>query len=111
MKLMPDGAERMAIIQRMLEILHRDTPWVWGYYPQTFNVAQSWLSAVKPSGLWGHRLKYIRIDPTLRAEMRQQWNKPILWPLAVLVSLLMLIIIPVAVQYWRKQHRSSKKEC
>lgn len=108
MRLMPDGSERMAIIQRMLTIARRDAPWVWGYYPQTFTIAQRWLSPIKPSGLWGNRLKYVRIDPEQRAELRQQWNSPILWPLFLISGLLIVLCVPVIVQYWRKEYRGNK---
>ncbi|MEE9451264.1 MAG: ABC transporter substrate-binding protein [Gammaproteobacteria bacterium] len=103
MRLMPDNEERLAIIQQMLDIARRDAPWVWGYYPQTFTVTQSWLSPSKPSGLWGVRLKYIDLDPQKRAQLRRQWNIPIFWPVLIILGLLIIAFIPVIIQYWRKE--------
>jgi len=43
MKSMDNGPERQAIIDRMVEILRRDAPWVWGYHPKTYGLDHAWL--------------------------------------------------------------------
>ena len=53
---------------------------------------------------WRSSLKYYRIDPLLRAEKRQLWNQPKLWPLGLLIVLLIVIVMPVILQYWRREH-------
>ena len=36
MRVMENGPERQAIIERMLTILRRDAPWQWGYFPRQY---------------------------------------------------------------------------
>ena len=36
---------------------------------------------------------------------QQSWNKPILWPLSIIIFLLIVVIIPVLIRYWIKEHR------
>ncbi|HEY6096120.1 MAG TPA: ABC transporter substrate-binding protein [Gallionellaceae bacterium] len=81
MKNMPNNAERQAIIDRMLEILRRDGPWVWGYHPKDYVLRHAWLYNSKPNKMANNNLKYLRIDAAQREAMRRQWNHPVYWPL------------------------------
>lgn len=81
MKNMPNSPERQAIIDRMLEILRRDSPWLWGYHPKDYVLHHSWLHNSKPNKMANNNLKYLRIDAEQRDELRKQWNQPLLWPL------------------------------
>jgi ABC-type transport system substrate-binding protein len=109
MKDMPNNAEREAIIKHMIAIVQRDAPWVWGYYPEDFVLAQQWVGVYKPSGVTANTLKYISLNPKLRAKMQREWNKPVLWPLFLAILLMFIIIIPVIIQYWRKEHKPIEK--
>ena len=81
MKNMTNSPQRQEIIDRMLEILHSDSPWLWGFHPKDFVLRHSWLYNSKPNKLANNSLKYLRIDVAKRDEMRKQWNQPMLWPL------------------------------
>lgn len=81
MKNMPNSPARQAIIDRMLEILRRDSPWLWGYHPKDYVLHHSWLHNSKPNKMANNNLKYLRIDAAQRDELRKQWNQPLLWPL------------------------------
>lgn len=81
MKNMENGPERQAIIDRMLEILRRDSPWLWGYHPKNYVLQQSWLSNVKANVMANNKLKYWRVDAGRRDALRRDWNQPVLWPL------------------------------
>jgi oligopeptide transport system substrate-binding protein len=84
MKNMDNGPARQAIIDRMLEILRRDSPWLWGYHPKDYVLHHGWVYNSKPNKLATNKLKYLRIDAALREQLRRQWNGPVLWPLALL---------------------------
>jgi oligopeptide transport system substrate-binding protein len=84
MKNMDNGPARQAIIDRMVEILRHDAPWMWGEHPKDFVLHHSWLYNSKPNKLATNNLKYLRVDAKLRDEMRKKWNQPRLWPLALL---------------------------
>ncbi len=81
MKNMDNGPERQAIIDRMLEILRRDSPWLWGFHPKNYVLQHGWLHNVKPNVMANNKLKYWRVDAGRRDELRRQWNRPVLWPL------------------------------
>jgi oligopeptide transport system substrate-binding protein len=84
MKNMANGPERQAVIDRMQEILRRDAPWIWGYFPKAFSLHHDWYHNVKPNLMANNTLKYKRIDPELRQQRRLEWNQPLVWPLWLL---------------------------
>jgi oligopeptide transport system substrate-binding protein len=90
MKNMDNNPARQAIIDRMLEILRHDSPWLWGYHPKNYVLQHSWLGNVKANVMANNKLKYWRVDPKLRDEMRRDWNHPVLWPLWLGAGLLLL---------------------
>ncbi|MGE3920325.1 MAG: peptide ABC transporter substrate-binding protein, partial [Gammaproteobacteria bacterium] len=65
-----------------------------------------WISPSKPSSVINNTLKYADLDPKLRTRMQYLWNQPVLWPLFILALLLILGLIPVFWQYWRKENSS-----
>ena len=81
MKNMENSPARQAIIDRMIEILRRDSPWLWGYHPKDYVLQQSWLSNVKANVMANNKIKYWRVDPQLRDRLRRKWNQPVRWPL------------------------------
>jgi ABC-type transport system substrate-binding protein len=81
MKNMTNGPARQLILDRMLEILRRDSPWLWGFHPKDYVLHHAWLYNSKPNKMALNRLKYLRIDAAQRDAARKQWNQPLLWPL------------------------------
>ena len=104
MKAMPNGPERLALIRRMVDIARRDAPWVWGVNPKAYRLLHAWVANAKPNLMANNTLKYLRIDPHLRAARRAEWNRPVLWPLALLALALAAAVAP-AVAQWRRQER------
>ena len=84
MKNKPNNAVRQKIIDDMVEILRRDSPWMWGENPKDYVLHHSWLYNSKPNKMAINNLKYLRIDAAQRDELRKQWNQPLLWPLWLL---------------------------
>ncbi|GAB1232766.1 ABC transporter substrate-binding protein [Ferrigenium sp. UT4] len=81
MKNMENSPARQAIIDAMLEILRRDSPWLWGYHPKNYVLQHSWVNNVKPNIMANNKLKYWRVDAAQRDQARRAWNKPVYWPL------------------------------
>jgi oligopeptide transport system substrate-binding protein len=84
MKNMDNGPARQAIIDRMVEILRHDAPWMWGEHPKDLVLHHGWLYNGKPNKLATNSIKYLRVDPAQREAFRKKWNQPKLWPLALL---------------------------
>ncbi len=102
MRNMDNNEERYQIIQAMQNILRHDAPWVFGFHPKTFSLFHSWYQNLKPNLMANNRLKYMRIDPIVRAEKRQLWNKPVFWPLGLVFLVAVLMLIPAINAYRRR---------
>ncbi|MCG8426836.1 MAG: ABC transporter substrate-binding protein [Chromatiales bacterium] len=105
MKNMDNSPERQRIIDRMVEILRHDAPWVWGFHPKAFSLLHSWYKNAKPNLMANNTLKYKRVDPVLRQQQRKLWNPPVTWPLIAIGLLLIAIVAPAVVMY--RQHERS----
>ncbi len=108
MKNMDNTPERQTIIDRMVEILRRDAPWVWGFYPKAFSLHHSWYRNVKPNLMANNTLKYKNIDPEERARQRTAWNPPVLWPLFALLVLLLISAVPAVIGYRRRERSTAR---
>jgi ABC-type oligopeptide transport system substrate-binding subunit len=97
MKNMDNSPARQAIIDQMLEILRRDSPWLWGYHPKNYVLQHRWLHNVKSNIMANNKLKYWRVDAKLRDQLRSEWNRPARWPLWLAGALLLLF----GVWMWR----------
>ncbi len=106
MKDMDNGAERQQVIDAMLDIVRRDAPWIFAYYPKSFGLRHGWVHNVKPNLMANNTLKYRRIDPALRETRRKEWNRPVLWPIGLLLGGLVALIAP-AVIAWRRHERKT----
>ncbi|MXX98835.1 MAG: peptide ABC transporter substrate-binding protein, partial [Gammaproteobacteria bacterium] len=51
MRSLPNGDQRQALIDQMLELLRYDAPWIWGFHPKSFSLYHDWLGNVKPNQL------------------------------------------------------------
>jgi hypothetical protein len=105
---MEDGPERLVIIRQMLDIARRDAPWAWGFYPKRFSLYHAWYHNAKPNPMANNALKYMRVNPELRAERREDWNPPVVWPLGLLGGGLILLLLPAYIIYRRKETRPAQ---
>ncbi len=108
MKNMDNGPERQAIIDRMLEILRHDAPWSFGFHPLGFSLMHAWYHNVKPNLMANNTLKYKRLDTQLRERQRAAWNRPVTWPLGLVLVLLLLSAIPAYIGYRRRERGSAR---
>lgn len=107
MKNMDNGPQRQAIIDQMVEILQRDAPWSWGYFPKSFSLHHAWYQNAIPNLMADNTLKYKRVDPELRAQKQRAWNKPVLWPVLTLLAVLLVSLIPAYLTFRRRERSSA----
>ena len=105
---MPNGAERQAVVDAMIEILRRDAPWVWGFHPLAYTLYHDWYGNSKPNLMARNLLKYKTIDPTLRAQMQARWNRPVIWPVMAVLFVLLLATLPAWRSYVARQQATAK---
>lgn len=108
MRAMPNGPERAAIINDMVEIVRRDAPWLWGFHPKAYSLYHSWYGNAKPNLMARNTLKYKTIDPQTRLSARRAWNEPIVWPVILVLVVLFVSAIP-AYRTYRARQRASLK--
>jgi ABC-type transport system substrate-binding protein len=108
MKDMPNSPERQRIIDRMVEIARNDAPWIWGIHPKQYSLRHAWISNDKPNNMARNNLKYLKVDAAQRAALRAQWNRPIVWPVALIVLLLVVSAIPAFASYRRRERMAAR---
>jgi oligopeptide transport system substrate-binding protein len=108
MKQLPNGAERQRVIDRMVDIVRRDAPWVWGTHPKDYSLVHSWVSNDKPNNMARNKIKYMRVDGVKRAGLRKEWNRPVWWPLVLILALLVLSAVPAVRGYRRRERMAAR---
>jgi len=108
MKNMDNGPQRQVIIDRMLEILRHDAPWAFGFHPMGFSLMHAWYHNVKPNLMANNTLKYKRLDTQLRERKRTAWNRPVLWPMGLVLLLLLLSTVPAYIGYRRRERSRAR---
>jgi len=104
----PRGAERLPIIRQAIALLQHDAPWIYGFHPKSYTLGQVWLHNRKPTDVGNNILKYQRIDAAERERLRQEWNRPVLWPLALLAALLLAVLLPAAIAHRRRERGTAR---
>ncbi|WP_374566336.1 ABC transporter substrate-binding protein [Nitrosomonas sp.] len=105
MKNLENGIHRQQIIDRMVEILRYDAPWLWGYHPKDYGLYHSWYQNVKPNRLSNNNYKYFKIDAKQRVQKQSEWNDPVLWPIVLVFAVIVIGLFP-AVTAFRRRERS-----
>ncbi|GAA4650307.1 ABC transporter substrate-binding protein [Kistimonas scapharcae] len=104
MKTMDNGPERAGIIDKMVDIVRRDNPWIMGFHVKDYYLSNAWVHNTKRHGISLGTLKYVRVEPALREEKQLGWNRPILIPLLITLGIVIALVIPAVRAYRRRQH-------
>lgn len=107
MENMSNSPQRAALIREMLAIAREDAPWIWGSHPVGYGLYHEWYKNAKPMS-FGRNTKYVRIEPQLRELRRDEWNRPLTWPLWAVLALFILGVIPAVVVMYRREHAVPK---
>ncbi|MGE0874455.1 MAG: ABC transporter substrate-binding protein [Burkholderiales bacterium] len=105
---MPNSPERQRLIDRMLDIVRADAPWMFGFHPKDFSLSHAWVANGKPNNMAGNTLKYLRIDSARRDEMRAEWNRPVWFPLVLIAGLLAASVVPAVLGYRRRERMAAR---
>jgi len=105
METMDDSPERLAIITRMHAILQHDAPFHFGFFPEGYSLYHQWYYNSKPNLMGRNTLKYKRIDGELRNRLRQEWNRPVIWPFVLFVIAAVLAGAPAVLAVWKRGQR------
>ncbi len=110
MKTMENGEERKKVIEKMLDIVRVDAPWIWGVHPKSLALFHRWYKNVLPHAMANNTLKYKRIDAELRVKKQKEWNQPVILPLIIFVFIILLAAVLLRRIYQNRQKSVVKKE-
>lgn len=70
--MLPPGAERTSLYQKMRDIVVEEVPWNFKVHRLMYMVNHGWLHNLKYDMLVANRSKYLRVDIAKRAELKQK---------------------------------------
>jgi len=108
MKTLPDGPAKQKLIDEMVQIVREDAPWTMGFFPYASAAAQQWVHNFKPAILIRDHGRYLRLDVKQRLASHAAWNRPVWWPLGLMLALV-LALFWVARQHFRKRERTNAR--
>ncbi len=110
MRAMQAGPERDRIVAKMVDLARRDAVWLTAYHPLEYYLNNPWVYNTKRHGIDKNVLKYLRIDPKLRSQKQREWNKPVIWPIVLLLGFVILLFLPAVKEYRRRQNMTIKQQ-
>jgi ABC-type transport system substrate-binding protein len=110
LKTMDDGPAKQAVIDKMVKILQDDAPWSMGFYPWASTAVQGWVKNSKPAILIRDHGRYLRLDVPARVAALQTWNKPVWWPLALLLAGLVVVVVFTLRSFKRRERVNGRGE-
>ncbi|RFC45525.1 MAG: substrate-binding protein [Verrucomicrobia bacterium] len=87
MATMENSAVRDGIVLKMNDILAEDVPHILNMHRSSFRLSQPWAPRIQSNPLLEGGLKYVVIEHGLREQLRTQWNKKPVWPVAALLAM------------------------
>ncbi|MBL8315426.1 MAG: ABC transporter substrate-binding protein [Rubrivivax sp.] len=108
MKTLPDGAQKQALIDRMVKIVQDEAPWTMGYFPYTSAASQRWVKNFKPAILTRDHGQYLRLDVPDRVASLKAWNQPLWWPIVALLAAAAALVW-AAVRALRRRERMNAR--
>ncbi len=106
MRYLADGPEKARAIDGMIEVVQRDAPWSFGYYPTSAAALQQWVGNAKPTATVRNNVQYMKIDAELRARKIREWSRPVVWP--VVLALLAVIGLGLAARRQVMKRREAR---
>jgi ABC-type transport system substrate-binding protein len=89
--LLDDGPDKQKLIDQMVTILQKDSPWSWGYFPYSAGAYQQWVGDAKYGLFTNDRAMYYKVDAALRTRKQAEWNQVHWWPLALIAAAALLL--------------------
>ncbi len=104
-KHLPDGPEKTKMTQGCVDILQKDTPWIWGFFPENLSLNHQWRNAGNQNAFSRNILWYRDVNAVQRLEKIKAWNQPTVKPLLYTILGVILFLVPAIWQLWRQSHR------
>jgi ABC-type transport system substrate-binding protein len=110
MKMQGDGPEKQALIDKLVAIAREDAPWTMGFFPHASAAVQGWVYNSKPAILVRDQGRYLRLDTAQRAAKLAQWNRPVWWPVGLLLAAVGALFVVGARMLRRRERMNARGE-
>ena len=94
MESMSNGPERIRIIDRMVDLIQQDSPWIFMSHPVSYALSHEWVTNLKPNLMSYNTMKFKRLNAGLRTRRRTEWNSPVFLPVILIVVCVVVASIP-----------------
>jgi ABC-type transport system substrate-binding protein len=102
-KSMDNSPKRLELIDQAIEILRKESPWKFSFYPVDYILYHDWYENILAGGVINNASKYQDISKDVREQYRDRENKPqLFWPVSILIFLL--------ISFFLTAYRFLKKE-
>ena len=108
MKSLPDGPEKQQLIDEMVRVAREDAPWTMGFFPYSSAAVQRWVLNNKSAILVRDQARYLRLDVPQRVAALSAWNRPVWWPLLLMLAAA-LALVWVARRHLRRRERTNAR--
>ena len=110
MRSLSDGPQKQALVDQMVDILRKDAPWSWGYFPYASAAVQHWVYNSKPAILIRDHGRYLRLDVDERRRAQAAWNKPVWWPIVALILSFCALLLLARRSFKRRERMNALGE-
>jgi len=107
---MDDTPQRLAIINRMRDIIVEDCPWIFNEHEETMSINYDWVHNVKPHPIALDYFQYEGIDGERRAVKERDWNQPKYWPIIGIILLIAIGSLPAISVVNKRRTRYIRRE-
>jgi ABC-type transport system substrate-binding protein len=109
MKFEEDGPAKAKLIDEMIRIAQEDAVWSFGYFPTSAAALHQWVHNGKPTQIIRNHIQYLRVDPQLRVQKIAEWNRPVWWPVVLIVLGLVAGVVPAFRAYRRRERENAAR--
>ena len=110
MKLVDDGPAKQKLIDEMVAIARNEAPWSMGFFPYASAAAQHWVHNYKPAILIRDHGRYLRLDVPARLAALKTWNRPLWWPLGLLLAAVVALVWMARRQLRQRERTNARGE-
>jgi ABC-type transport system substrate-binding protein len=110
LKMMDDGPAKQEVIDKMNDLLRRDAPLSFGFYPYASAAVQKWVTNSKPAILVRDHGRYLRLDSNARTASLSEWNRPVWWPVALIVAVIAAGVLIARNSLRRRERMNARGE-
>lgn len=99
-----DQNKKINIINKMIDILKHDSPWILGFYNEQYILSHGWNKPFKVLVIGNNSLKYQDVDYKTRIVKQTSWNKANYNIIFIFLIIFILLILPVYIGYYKKTY-------